>query len=426
MKNSFMKGNKLRLISLNIIIILMVIFSLLSLGKYKVVTVDPIAMNVRTGPSIDFDIKSQVKKGDKLTILEEKNHWYRVKFNDNDTGWVASWLVSNKETSPATNIAAKINTPKTNLREDPTTESKKIATLDKQTKVTITKEQHGWSYVTVDNKEGWVFSQLLNVENNKQQEKDLSSETLFARQDGTKIRTEPSIDSQVLTTLGRGEKIHFLENDGDWYQVKTANGQKGYVANWVVSFGKPNKHNKITSIAETTIVLDPGHGGYDAGSLSNDERIYEKNVTLKTALAVEKELKSLGANVIMTRRDDSFISLSGIAGKSNRAKADVFISFHFDSSQHPNEASGTTTYYYNEKDIPLAETVNSHIKQELPLTNRGTEFGDYQVLRDNHQPALLLELGYMNNDGDAYLINSKDYQKKVALAVKNALMDYFE
>ena len=87
---------------------------------------------------------------------------------------------------------------------------------------------------------------------------------------------------------------------------------------------------------------------------------------------------------------------------------DVFISFHYDSTEDSNEASGTTTYYYDEKNLPLANAVENELAKNLPLISRGVEFGDYQVLRENNQPALLLELGYMNNDNDLAQFKTKN------------------
>lgn len=412
---------------LALIIIIGIIYATLSLSKS--VTVVATAMNVRTGPGVEYDIAAQVKKGQKLRVLEEDSEWLHVKTEKGKSGWVASWLVEKEEATPATNIPAFINTNKTKLREFPDQESKEIAQLKKKTEVTITMEQNGWSQITVGDKKGWVFSDLITLATNSNKEPATEKiKQLYARQNETKLRQSPSIESDIIGTVDRGETLKVLSIEDDWYQVETKNNQTGYVANWVVATAKPSKKQDSvnSSIAETTIVLDPGHGGTDVGAQSNDGKIFEKNVTLATAKYVQKALLDLGANVILTHQGDELLGLSEIAEKSNRANADVFISFHYDSTEDSNEASGTTTYYYDEKNLPLANAVENELAKNLPLISRGVEFGDYQVLRENNQPALLLELGYMNNDNDLAQFKTKKYQELVAKAVQNALLEYFK
>lgn len=129
---------------------------------------------------------------------------------------------------------------------------------------------------------------------------------------------------------------------------------------------------------------------------------------------------------MLTRSNDSFVDLEPRPALANKLKADAFISVHFDSSNEANEASGTTTYYYSSsKDMSLAKAINNQTKT-LPLNNRGIEYGNYQVLRDNQRPAVLLELGYINSDKDFSYISSANYQAKVADAVYTGLTDYFK
>ncbi|MFK5283709.1 N-acetylmuramoyl-L-alanine amidase, partial [Lacticaseibacillus paracasei] len=80
-----------------------------------------------------------------------------------------------------------------------------------------------------------------------------------------------------------------------------------------------------------------------------------------------------------------------------------------DSSPSKNSASGITTYYYDsKKDLALAKSVNSAFSG-LPLENRGVAFGNFEVLRDNKQPAILNEMGYINNDKDFRQIKDPSY-----------------
>lgn len=409
---------------INIAIVVTVFVSLFYLEKYETVTVDTVALNIRTGPGLTYDIQTQAKKGAKLTIMAEKNQWYKVRMADHSTGWVAGWLVTKGNTSASTNVSATVNTDQTKLRESGSTESSIVERLAKGTKVTITLEQNGWAQVEVNQKTGWIHSSLLDISNKKTTKS--KNQTLFARQDNTKIRKSASVSSDIIETLDYGDSVQYISEEQDWYKVKTSEGKTGYIANWVVSTEDLNKSKQKlpTTIAEATIVLDAGHGGSDPGAESNDGLTKEKYVTLATVKKVKKELEKVGANVILTRSDDRLVPLAQIAKISNKAKADAFISFHFDSSNHANQASGTTTYYQHKRDKALAKTINDQIAT-LTLENRGYETADYQVLRDNHQPAVLLELGYINNDYDAREIQSSIYQTRIAHAVVEGLSNYF-
>ncbi|MGX6980017.1 N-acetylmuramoyl-L-alanine amidase [Vagococcus elongatus] len=429
MKKQDNHQRKKKLLVINLIIACIVVISFFSLNGKEFVTVKAMAMNVRIGPGVEHDVVTQVKKGDKLEILQEKGQWYLVKLGDKSEGWIASWLVSEEDaTSPSTNIKAYVNTPNTKLRKEASTDSKALDELKNNTEVTITSEKNGWSHVEVNAKTGWIYSELLTPATIEELEIESQKiDKVYARQNGTKIRDQAGIDGSIVTEIDFGDSLTYIASDGDWYQVETSDGNTGYVANWVVSSNEPHAVNEnITSIAEATIMIDAGHGGEDGGSESADGMISEKVVTLATARFVQQELKKYGANVILTRDDDTFIPLAEIAAKSNRAKADVFISVHYDSTEEINSASGTTTYYYDESDISLAKIVNEHLASDLPIENRGVEFGDYQVLRENERPSLLLELGYMNSYNDVSHFKTKTYQRKVAKAITNALVEYFE
>ena len=87
--------------------------------------------------------------------------------------------------------------------------------------------------------------------------------------------------------------------------------------------------------------------------------------------------------------------------------------------------SGYTTYYYHKKtSLRLAQDINSKLKY-LKLENRGVEFGDFLVIRENTVPAVLLEMGYINSDRDFERITSTSYQDSVADDIKQGLDTYF-
>ncbi|MBO0430624.1 N-acetylmuramoyl-L-alanine amidase [Enterococcus sp. DIV0660C] len=227
-----------------------------------------------------------------------------------------------------------------------------------------------------------------------------------------------------LTTVNGGELTEYLSETDDCYQIKTNAGTTGYLAKTAGTVLVQEIQNQPTSLSEAVIVLDPGHGGDDVGALSNDERVEEKTITLSTAKKVKAALEAEGATVYLTHETDEFIQLGEICTFSEEKSADVFISLHADSTEIANEATGITTYYYYEKNEELAQTIADGFS-DLSLNSRGIAYGNYQVLRENLQPAILVEMGYMNNDSDLAELVTDDYQEKFAESLTNSLLTYF-
>lgn len=240
------------------------------------------------------------------------------------------------------------------------------------------------------------------------------------------LYSEASEKSKKIAEINRGELVELQEVTDQWYQVITNDGDIGYISQNDSQLIERPAQTMPKSLAEATIVLNPGHGGDDTGAISNSGWIYEKDVTLETAEIIKAALEEQGSTVILTRDGDITEDLAEVVEISNENEADIFISLHYDSSENMNEATGTTTYYYYETYGDLADTVNEALATNLPLENRGVTYGNYQVLRENTQPALLLELGYMNSDYDLAIFNTEEYQTTVANSIIEGLTTYFQ
>ncbi len=156
-----------------------------------------------------------------------------------------------------------------------------------------------------------------------------------------------------------------------------------------------------------TIFLDPGHGGSDPGAVYNGRQ--EKDDTLAIALAVGKYLEEYGFPVIYSRTEDVYESPYRKAEKGNASGADIFISIHRNSSPIPNQYSGVESLVYNEW-LP-AGTIATNINRQLEKVgykNLGVNpRPNLVVLRDSNAPAVLVEVGFLNNDSDNALLDSQ-------------------
>ncbi|MDT3391998.1 MAG: N-acetylmuramoyl-L-alanine amidase [Bacillota bacterium] len=403
-------------------------------ARQETITVTANTVNVRMGPGLAYDTMAQLKKGDKITVITQKNSWYQVRLSSDKIGWVASWLLKNTEISSATNTEGTINTANVLAKENPADDSDTLGTLQPNATVTVVYEKTGWSQILFKKTVAWVKSAYItekktsdNTTENIQPTVDSSIKSLTLHDDNVKLRSSPSIGGHIKATLSKKSQLTYLATAGDWYKVQTKDGKTGYVANWTATPSTSNKPvtTNANDLAEATIVLDAGHGGNDSGALSQ-KKTYEKTFTLQIVKKVAAKLRQGGAHVVLTRKSDKYVGLSPRPALAKKVHADAFISIHLDSSPENNQASGTTTYYYGKsKDKPLANALNKQL-DHLPLDNRGVEFGNFLVLRDNKQPAVLLELGYINDSNDYKHIHSSSYQTEIANDIYKGLTRYFK
>jgi len=155
-----------------------------------------------------------------------------------------------------------------------------------------------------------------------------------------------------------------------------------------------------------TIVLDAGHGGYDAGAV-NGARL-EKNDNLRMALEVGRLLRECGFTVIQTRTTDVFVPLIERANISNRANASAFVSFHRNGSTNPS-ANGFENWVHTSasaRAVSLANYILDRVVSVGVQSNRGIKYGNFVVLRETRAPAVLIENGFISNAEDNRLFDT--------------------
>ncbi|MFS0673304.1 N-acetylmuramoyl-L-alanine amidase [Ornithinibacillus sp. 179-J 7C1 HS] len=240
--------------------------------------------------------------------------------------------------------------------------------------------------------------------------------------DWLNMRSEPTTTASIVGRLSHGNKVSIFQKRNGWVQTYY-NGEKV----WVAARHLAPAHEEKVFLAEGllsgyTIVIDPGHGGKDPGAIGHNG-VLEKNLILETSLKIAKALEDNGAKVILTRADDSFVTLSDRVFISNQNSTDAFISIHFNAFD-ADYVGGINTYYHmNGK--RLANEIQMALSKEVPLKNRGVIQHDYRVLRDNKYPAVLLELGFITNTAELATLQTDDYKDKVARAISIALISYF-
>jgi N-acetylmuramoyl-L-alanine amidase len=214
------------------------------------------------------------------------------------------------------------------------------------------------------------------------------------------------------------------------------------------------------------IVIDAGHGGHDSGTLGVDG-IQEKDVVLDVALRLGKLLSDrLGAEIVYTRSDDTFIPLETRTAIANKAQADLFISIHANSSPEPS-ARGVETYYLNFTSDPTALDVAARenavsdqsihqlsdlvkkialkdkiaesrefasdvegslyaglAKGNAGLKDRGVKKAPFVVLIGANMPSILAEISFVTNPRDAEQLSLPEYRERVAESLYKGIAEY--
>ena len=233
-------------------------------------------------------------------------------------------------------------------------------------------------------------------------------------------------DGQYVTNIYKiSGKDHIFKNDGRWVSEVPEGFVKG-------------QYSK-------TIFLDPGHGGRDSGAYYYN--VAEKDLNMQVYRKLRKKLEELGYKVLTSR--DSDIDVDFITERSrmvNKTNSDIFISIHFNATGSAySKSSGIQTYSYSdEPDYPskinpywhnhpdrmseskrLAAAVHSSLLAETGAKDAGLLESSFAVLRETAKPAVLLELGYMDNFAENQQIRDSHYQDKLVAGIVKGIQKYY-
>ncbi len=188
-----------------------------------------------------------------------------------------------------------------------------------------------------------------------------------------------------------------------------------------------------SDVYDRVLVIDPGHGGKDAGALSKGEKYYEKNINLGIVLALKELLDKEDIKVYYTRTTDETVFLRPRVTLANAVNCDYFISIHCNSNVVTSPNGMEVLYYDTEyKGIAsgdLANLFSQELGKTVGLRNRGTilkRMGDIFIMDKAQVPMILIEIGYMSNSKDlSYLVEPKNHGV-IAEGIYNSIMRAFE
>lgn len=252
-------------------------------------------------------------------------------------------------------------------------------------------------------------------------------------------------------------EINQIAPDGGYeLKISLSSAQADEFTKWV-----PARRTQPAAPAKTgfTVVLDPGHGGSDPGA--EHGALVEKDLMLGFAQRLRAVLLHAGVgDVVLTRGDDRFVSLTERLGTASASGADLFLSLHADATPD-GAASGATVYVFapvasdtqtaalaarlslkaggpddlsrvlddfaRSATLPLARDLAQNLVQDMgradvPLNPAPLREADFMVLRAGHIPSVLLELGFINSQKDLKNIQDEAWQDKMAGAIAQAIL----
>lgn len=407
-------------------------------------------LNVRTEPTTSSAVIGQLQEGDSANAYRSQADWIEIDFQGRK-GWinqsyitVTEQTISKNSSLPSSENIFEVSVDALNVRSKADLTSKKIGQAYKGDQFPVIDSNHNWVKVKLDSgEEGWLYRFYGTFSSPAAVKSEAKNDTITILYNGTNLRSDSTTSSEVVSRADAGTILPVVEKINDWYKV-IINDQSAYVASWLVSASSTTSNvteplvdkNKVDqekkekvarkkgTLKGLTIVIDAGHGGNDrgtTGALGTDE----KDITLITSELLSSKLQAAGANVILTRESDEYVDLRKRVTIGHQVDADAFISLHYDAIDN-SSVRGFTTYYMHSYQRELATYVHKGLGKMISLKDRGTQPGDYLVLRENRQKAILIELGYLSNPSEERNVTTQNYREQATHGIYNGIINYFD
>ena len=184
------------------------------------------------------------------------------------------------------------------------------------------------------------------------------------------------------------------------------------------------------------IYIDAGHGGVDPGAMYKD--IMEKDINLSISKILEDKLTKLGAIVYLTRYGDYDLAVNNTINRKrsdlsrrgniiNRSMCDLFVSIHL-NAESTGVWRGAQVFYddINEKNEVFAKILQNNFKKRLNSNREYKLSNDLYLQKRIERPGVLIEVGFLSNASDRYLLRQESYQNKVVTIIADSMIEYFK
>ena len=202
--------------------------------------------------------------------------------------------------------------------------------------------------------------------------------------------------------------------------------------------------NTDTPVSDTipsrnyTVVIDPGHGGQDPGSIGYKTKVKESELNLKLSKMLQSKLEGAGINVVMTRETpNSLVEGSGRKWKKldmqarkdliKKYRPNMVISLHQNSFTN-HSLRGAQVFYDKTSDISkqIADYIQEQFKTGLDKSVKESSPGDYFMLKCTSAPSVIVECGFLSNEEDEKLLLTESYQEKVIDCIYKGIVNFLQ
>lgn len=402
-------------------------------------TVTHFSLPVRSGPDPTSPAITTLPQQTHVTILQTQGRWHQIRLATDQVGWVFAQYITTNSIAPVpiSNPSpivlspvvppAPVANPRPGtvtmsdlpLRSEPDSSSFAITGLGINSQLTILQTRGNWHEVRLPTGEtGWVFAQHISI--NPPELRRLARVAVPA----LNMRSSPSMEAERIALLPLGTMVEVIAENGAWFQILLSSGETGWVFAEFVAISNP----RAVSLAGQVILIDPGHGGRDPGAVG-PTGLLEKEVVLDVSLRVADRLRQAGATVILTRENDSTVSLTERVNLATAANAGIFVSIH--TNAHTNTAiGGTETFFFQHNTFApasrlLAEYIQRELVRGLGLLDRRVKHGNFHVIREATMPSVLVELAFTSNPQEEALMRTNDFRQNSADAIFRGIDAYF-
>lgn len=169
------------------------------------------------------------------------------------------------------------------------------------------------------------------------------------------------------------------------------------------------------------VVIDPGHGGRDPGTVKGTVR--ESDLTLAVAAKLKKLLEAEGAKVYRTRTRDEYVTLADRSAYSHKVGAHISVSLHINSMPNRKAAEGIETYYFRGLSNTLAHTVHAVLVSQTQAVDRKVRSNRrFYLISAPRVPSVLVELGFITSIAEKGKLKSPKYQHRLAAGIRDGLI----
>ena len=358
--------------------------------KYTIIKTKSNYTPIREGASTNAKRFSHVKKGAKIFADEDKNNFYRIDLGLDKYYWIEKKYVDVDSTANKKELQ-KIE--KISFLETPDMYRIKIKTP--------------------------VLTAYNEIETTKNS-LDFILYDVVIDKEKTETKGKTSGDFKISTDKFGNLKIsYFSKYPLTGHEVETC--EDGLI----LKVKKPFKIDTKKPIYNLTIVIDPGHGGYDPGACANG--LKEKDLNFQISKNLYAKLKKEGARVFLTRQEDKNIDLYDRIDIAKEHQADFLISIHQNSigdKNRINEKHGVGVYYYNKEAYDLAKAVQSALVEGTKFKDDGVNFSSLALTRSANPICILIECGYIVHDEEAKKLSDDGFQKDFCDCIIKGLENY--